>query len=326
LINLKLESMKVSIIIPLYNVENYVVESLKSAFAQTYSNIEYLLIDDCSTDHTMQMVEEYVSNHSRKEAVRIIHHNKNLGLSAARNTGVKHANGEFIFFMDSDDEISANCIEKHCEAITSKNADFTVANVLLEGAKSIHIKPIASDVVSEVLLVTYLKRKWSISAWNKLYRRDFLQRNNLSFREGLLHEDILWSYQLSCKAQRMALVEETTYIYKIHEGSITTNKNGSKKIESLLYILQFMDDDREHGIPDNFLCLYYHMFDFWRLNTAILLLDYNGSYEDAKSYYTQLSKLGHKSYNNIYSIILKLPFGVYKYSIGPLYKLYKRFR
>lgn len=102
----------VSVIIPLYNVENYVVKSLKSAFSQTYSDIEYLLIDDCSSDHTMQVVEEYVSVHLRGDSVRIIHHDENCRLSVARNTGLKHANGEFVFFMDSDDEITPDCIEK----------------------------------------------------------------------------------------------------------------------------------------------------------------------------------------------------------------------
>ena len=101
----------VSIIIPLYNVENYVIDSLKSAFAQSYSDVDFLLVDDCSTDHTMQIVEEYVLNHPRREAVRIIHHDKNLGLSAARNTGLEQAYGEYVYFMDSDDEITEDCIE-----------------------------------------------------------------------------------------------------------------------------------------------------------------------------------------------------------------------
>ena len=160
----------VSIIIPLYNVENYVVKSLKSALAQTYSDIEYLLIDDCSTDHTMQVVKEYLSNHPRREAVRIIHHDKNFGLSAARNTGLSNVMGEYIYFMDSDDEIVANCIELHYNAIQLSRGDFTIANVQLQGKKSVHIRPIKENVESQVPILSLFRREWSISACNKLWQ------------------------------------------------------------------------------------------------------------------------------------------------------------
>ena len=119
----------VSIIIPLYNVENYVIDSLKSAFAQSYSDVDFLLVDDCSTDHTMQIVEEYVLNHPRREAVRIIHHDKNLGLSAARNTGLEQAYGEYVYFMDSDDEITEDCIENLYQAISDSGADWVMGNI-----------------------------------------------------------------------------------------------------------------------------------------------------------------------------------------------------
>jgi glycosyltransferase involved in cell wall biosynthesis len=314
----------VSIIIPLYNVENYVVKSLKSALAQTYSDIEYLLIDDCSTDHTMQVVREYLSNHPRREAVRIIHHDKNLGLSAARNTGLSNVMGEYIYFMDSDDEIVPDCIELHYNAIQLNKGDFTVSNIQLEGKRSVHIKPIKENVENQVPILSLFRKEWNISACNKLYKLDFVRKNNLMFGSDLIHEDILWSYQLALYAKKVTLVKEATYKYMVHEGSITTKKNGKRKIDSLLYILSYIRKDfEEREALKCYSKSFYRMYDSYRLMTGFLLLNYDGSDKNAKSYYTQLSGLGHKSYNNIYSIMLKFPFGVYKCSLGLLYRLYK---
>lgn len=314
----------VSIIIPLYNVEHYVSSSLKSALNQTVENIEYILVDDCSTDQTMSIVNKIIAESTHCNRVKIVRHQKNRGLSAARNTGMECANGDFIFFMDSDDEITPDCIEKHYNALQKTDADFTIANVRLEGAKSVHIKPISDEIERVPLRMSYFKRMWSISAWNKLYRKKFLRENKLTFQEGLLHEDILWSYQVVAKARKAALVTEMTYIYKVRENSITTRKNGSRKIESLLFILRFIDNDKKSNIPGDFLNAYYCMFDFWRLNTALLLLNYDGASEDAREYYSQLKGLRHKRYRNIYSLILNVPLAVFK-TIGTVaYKIYKR--
>lgn len=201
----------VSIVIPLYNVEQYILNALHSALSQTFDDIEYILVDDCSTDNTAAVVDEIVQKNIRKDSIKVVRHQQNRGLSAARNTGMKYAHGEFVFFMDSDDEIVPDCIEKHYEAIQEKGADFTIAGIRLEGAKSIHIKPIPDEVESISLKTSYLKRMWNISACNKLYRKSFLEKNGLIFQEGLLHEDILWSYKVAFQAQKLALVKESTY-------------------------------------------------------------------------------------------------------------------
>lgn len=312
----------ISVIIPLYNVESYVISSLKSAFNQTYQDVEYILIDDCSTDNTMQVVENYIDSLEEKKNIQIIHHENNRGLSVARNTGLSKATGDYVFFMDSDDVIAPDCIARHYEAIRKLDADFTVANIQLEGVKSIHIKPIPSIVVDMSPFESYLKRMWSVSAWNKLYKRSFLVDNSLSFKPGLFHEDVLWSYFIAKKAHKIALVNQTTYIYKIHLGSITTHKNNHRKLDSLIDILSIMIKD--YGIGINGLDSYFLKFiDFWRLNTALLLLNYDGSYHERKKYYNQLNGLVDGKIVSVYSIILKLPFHFF-YLIGkPIYSLYK---
>ena len=114
----------VSVILPVYNVEKYVENSLRSVIGQTYPDIECLIIDDCGTDRSMDVVENVLahSNLAGKK-IRILRHEKNRGLSAARNTGLDYAEGTYIFFLDSDDSIRPNCIEKHVEAISKDNAE-----------------------------------------------------------------------------------------------------------------------------------------------------------------------------------------------------------
>lgn len=315
----------VSIIIPLYNVEQYVEVSLNSAFNQSFANIEYILVDDCSTDQTMEVVTRLIAGCSRRNSVKIVQHEKNRGLSAARNTGMKYANGNFIFFMDSDDEIVPDCIEKHYAALKGTDSDFTIANICLKGAKTIHIKPIPDEVKSIPLKTSYLKRMWSISAWNKLYKRHFLEENELTFQEGLLHEDILWSYKVVSKATKAALVTEATYIYKIHQGSITTSRNSKRKIDSLLYILNILMRDWNSGNtivsrePD-----FVGFFDFLRFNTVLLLLNYSGTRKEQRRYYQQLSNMCIGKRSSLYSFLLSMPFLMFLMSIGPIYYVYKR--
>lgn len=314
----------VSIIIPLYNVEQYVEASLMSAFNQTFKDIEYILVNDCSTDKTMEVVNKVIANSSRHNYVRIIQHERNRGLSAARNTGMEYAKGDFFFFMDSDDEISPDCIEKHYIALKDTEADFTIANICLEGAKSIHVKSISNEVKRLPLKVSYFKRMWSVSACNKLYKKSFIEKYSLIFQEGLLHEDILWSYAIVMRAKRAAWVDATTYVYKIHPNSITTHKNNSRKIGSLLFILRqiYMDWEKDN-MPSEYEADFFRFIDFWRLNTALLLLNYNGGYKECQNYYSQIVKLIKVKRYNMYSCILRLPFSMFFLLVKPAYYLYK---
>ncbi len=312
----------VSVIIPIYNVENYIESSLKSALNQTYSDVEYILVDDCGTDSSMSIVESIINmpEYSNKQ-VKIIKHSYNRGLSAARNTGLKHAVGEYVFFMDSDDEISDNCIEKHIISINDANADFSIANIQLVGVKSVHIKDLNEDIVDSLPLQSFLQRRWSVSAWNKLYRREFIQNNNLLFDDGLIHEDIIWSYRAAKKAKKIALVHDRTYKYKINKSSITRKPNTNKKIDSLLFVLNQIIADRSN----NSLVLEYNKFiSYWVFNTSLLLLNFDGDVRAQRQYYKKLQKLAKQCGFNIYSFSLLLPYNLYMLIMKPLYNIYKR--
>lgn len=318
-------SYSVSLVIPLYNVEKYVKDSLFSALKQTFKSIEYILVDDCSTDETMQVVKSIIMDHPRFMDIKILSHDINAGLSAARNTGLLHAQGKYVFFMDSDDEITIDCIEKHYNVIETSGADFTVADLCLEGAKSIHIRPILCEVEKTLPILSYLKREWNTSACNKLYKKRFLIENGLLFKNGLLHEDILWSYEVANKAKVIALVAKATYIYKIRKNSITTYKNNSRKIDSLLFILETISLEWNHGsIPIKYENEYYRYIDFWCLNTALLLLNFDGTYSESSKYYLRIIEIVKSKKR--YSFIFRCPFFVFYLFVTPIYLLYKKIR
>lgn len=276
---------EVSVIIPVYNVEGYVHDSLLSALDQSFESIEYIIVNDCSNDNSMAIVKEVIKNHSREKDVYIYNQERNSGLSSTRNLGIKYARGKYLFFMDSDDEISKDCIKLHYNTILSKGADFTVANVEQIGARSVHIHSVDKNVENMEPLVSYFRRQWSVSAWNKLYKREFVEEKNIRFINGIHHEDYLWSYEIAKNANSLALVEEKTYKYKIRPGSITTIVNGDIKIQSMLYVIDVINKDLSTHIDEK-----KRFIDFVGFNTALYILNYQGKHS-RKFYYSKLQRI-----------------------------------
>lgn len=318
---------KVSIIIPVYNVEHYIEESLRSALCQTYAEIEYIIVDDCGTDHSIEIARYLCDSvEYRYRQVKFVQHEYNRGVSAARNTGLLYATGEYIFFMDPDDIMKPNCIELHYEAIQKGKADFCVANIQIEGAKSIHIKEIDCGIEQSSPLFSFLKRSWSDGVWNKLYRKDFIETYGIRFnKKMILAEDALWNYQYASLAKKVTHIKEATYIYKIHSNSATTKGNGARKIESLLFLFDVLDMDYQNGkISSINKKVFFNFWDFKRLNTALLLLNFDGTNDSARQYYRRLKQLGYGRWNTLYAVLLKLPYSMFGYLLGPLYVWYKR--
>ena len=243
--------MKVSIIIPVFQVADFVERSLTSALNQSYEDIEIILVDDCGTDNSMAVARSVLDKHPRGSSASIVVHEKNRGLSAARNTGVTHATGDYVYFFDSDDEITSNCIERMMEPIGESDLDFVIADYEVAGSDipypplRLARGPLRSG---ERILMSYLNEDWYMMAWNKLVNRDFLLANNLTFKEGLIHEDNLWSFQLACLAESAFVISDSTYIYHIQDESIT-QKPSLKNFKSYLRIIdnmqEFVDKDNK---------------------------------------------------------------------------------
>lgn len=316
------QNPKISIIIPIYNVAQYISNSLVSALNQTYTPIEYIAIDDCSTDNSISIVNEIIQmpQYCTKD-FKLLRHAENRGLSAARNTGMQNASGDYIFFMDSDDEITPRCIELHYHAIKEVHADFTIANIQLVGAKSLHIQSINDKALEMSSIESYFKKMWSVSAWNKLYSMRFLRDNNLWFKEDLIHEDILWSYLVAKSSTRLASVKEATYIYKIRNNSITTSVSNPKKIGSLISIL----DEISNYDQGDHVALKRQFVSFWKFNTALLLLNFRGTTIQKKALYNAIRSVD-PSCSSIYDIILNVPLWLFSVIFYLPYTLYKYFQ
>lgn len=190
---------KVSIIIPVYNVELYVERCLQSIMSQTYKgSIECLIVDDCGTDKSMNVVEQLVANYHGPICFRILHHEHNRGVSGARNTGMEAATGDYLFFLDSDDEISADCFEKLTSPLTEGQYDLVVGNIHTIGndrlGKLLSLKLNDGEALKGKKIMETYRKDWNMMAQNKLYQTCFVREQGLQFKEGLVHEDELWSF------------------------------------------------------------------------------------------------------------------------------------
>lgn len=215
--------MKISVIIPIYNVAPYVEQCLLSVMRQTYSDIEVLLVDDCGTDGSIKRCETFIECHQLSfRGWKILHHERNRGLSAARNTGIDVAKGEYVFFLDSDDTITADCISSLASsALKDKNIDLVVGDyVSSDGKQTPGQNKLKQGVYSEQLLHLYLSNQYIAPVWNKLVRLSFIKQHSLYFEEGLVHEDALWSMLVACRMRKLSVVNKQTYHYLIRESSL----------------------------------------------------------------------------------------------------------
>lgn len=225
--------MKITIIIPVYNVEPYIEDCLKSVAAQTYKgNIECIIVNDCTPDGSCAIIERFIKEYNGNIDFKLLHHTKNRGLSAARNTGIDAATGEYIYFLDSDDEITADCIELLTEPLKQKKYDFVIGDYVIIGNKK-GIPPLTLEHRAELEGVeirnSYFSLQWYVMAWNKLCNIEFIRKEKLFFEERLIHEDEIWSFQLACTAQSMYAMKECTYMYKVRETSIMGRQNAANK-------------------------------------------------------------------------------------------------
>lgn len=249
-----MENLKeVSIIIPVCNVRKYILRCLDSVAAQSFSSIECWLVDDCGNDDSIKIAEKFVNEYHGSIAFHIIHHQTNQGPSAARNMGVSVANGKYVFFLDSDDAITPDCIEV-LYALMQKypNADFAQGN-LVEGTgvlrTSTHKSSVPEYTDDHKSLENIILLQTNRTAWNKLIRRTFLMSHNIAFPEGLLMEDHLWTYLMAKHARAAAYTAKGTYFYYRNEGNIVTSTSKDirkKRYQSYMETIDIINDDLQH--------------------------------------------------------------------------------
>ena len=221
--------IRLSIIVPFYNVEKYIEQCIRSLYDQDIPQDEYevICVDDCSPDDSRVIVERLQKEYPN---LQLLIHERNKKLGGARNTGLKAAKGEYIWFVDSDDYIIPNCLGKLLKEAEENEVDMLHFDIETDSAGNIEnvVENYFPDgVVSGVSMFFSKQAIWyknHITAWQKLYRRCFLEDNNLFFAEDVFSEDDDFSFVAYAKAKRVMHVDILGYVYRMNDASIIHNK------------------------------------------------------------------------------------------------------
>lgn len=231
-------TIKVSIIIPVYNVEKYLRKCLDSVVNQTFKDLEIICVNDGSTDNSLQILKEYANKDNR---IKIIDKEYG-GVSSARNAGMDVMSGEYCYFVDSDDWININAIEKLVDIITTNDVDVVVHNISVEPDNSECVKLAheslkwinffeKEDGIYEIQ--KNLNTQMASVVWNKLYKIDIINKFHCRFAEGLVWEDnlFLWTYGIHCK--NYYYLNEKLYCHLRQLNSIGSSQFSSKALDHL---------------------------------------------------------------------------------------------
>ena len=228
----------VSVIIPVYNVEPYIETCLQSVTNQTITRgVECILVDDCGTDNSIQIAQRFVDTYQGNISFAILHHDQNRGLSAARNTGIRNSNGEYLFFLDSDDQIVTDCIEGFLR-IVQEHPGIDLVQGLLKQDTPYMNQFLTKELPTYTEDWRYIKRALlnydilPVCAANKMLRRQLIIDNDLFFKEGIIHEDNYWSFFLAKHVRSLAIYKEQCYLYTENCNSIMKAINREKEIHS----------------------------------------------------------------------------------------------
>lgn len=209
----------VSVIVPVYNVENYIDDCLNSITQQTYKNLEIIVVEDCSTDSSLQMLQSYLDD----KRIKLVQHQENGGLSAARNTGIKAASGEYLMFVDSDDIIDSNLVEICLQASLDSAADVVLLTVKpFEDGEQVQIVPTLQTRSNDYKImsqVDYLN--YDHFAWLKFIRTELIRSENLQFPVGQYYEDWPFHWKINFVASKIVNVTDGYYHYRQRGNSIT---------------------------------------------------------------------------------------------------------
>lgn len=240
--------MRVSIIIPIFKVEKYIKRCLESVVSQDYSDIECILVNDCSPDDSFSIAKDFVDNYTGHISFSLVSHNINKGLSEARNTGINRSKGDYIYFLDSDDAIPYDAISTLVKTAVEYNLPELVygrtIGVQLDGSHSEVDSPnLKSFIGNENILLGNLNNEWTRIACNKLIRKDLFFTHKTYFEPGLLNEDELWSFEVSTYINSLIFCDKVTYLYYVGDSnSITRSRPSAKSFKDNITILERKKD------------------------------------------------------------------------------------
>lgn len=238
----------VSLIIPIYNVEAFLERSLDSVKTQTYKDLEVILVNDGSTDNSLSIIEKYVAENPNFKAFTI----ENRGQGNARNFGLEKSVGEYVAFLDSDDYIAPNCIERLVKAAIQENSDIVVCNcydVREDGTIICESKNNITGTTTSVFEKPQILFN-RVAPWGKLYKKSIF--GSLRFEKQVWYEDLRLLPKLYLNAKKITYIDDTLFYYVQRSGSTMNNNNALKNLE----IIDAFDDliyyFKDKGVYENF--------------------------------------------------------------------------
>ena len=222
--NLEGSSISVSLILPIYNTEQFIERCLRSVFEQTFENVEYILINDCTPDKSIEVSERVIKQYPDRK-VSIVNNQKNIGLAGVRNIGIKMAKGEYIIFIDSDDYVEPAMLEEMYHKAKVSSADIVIADYYVNyPQKQIYKKQVAPSTGTECARWILSGRLHSSNS-NKLIKRELYLNNNISFIEGInMWEDMSTIARICYLANKVAYLPQAYLHYvQYNSNSYTTN-------------------------------------------------------------------------------------------------------
>ncbi len=260
---------KISLIVPVYNVEKYLNKCLDSILKQTYHNLEIILIDDGSTDSSPKICDKYALKDSRIK----VFHESNKGLSATRNLGIKYSSGKYISFIDSDDVLTEDYCETLLNALKSNHCDVASVKLIMVRENGERIEPsvditqinYASEIniysKSEILKEVLLRHSFKNYVCTKLYNRKLF--TNCQFKENISYEDVLFTYEMSKKINKIAYVNKECYMYLKRKNSITATCS-EKNLNDFLDVALYRYQDVQKNYPK------YEVYNLYALLESII--------------------------------------------------------
>lgn len=276
--------VKVSVIVPVYNVEEYIAECLDSIINQSLDDIEIICVDDCSTDNSLELLYEYEKKDNR---IIVLRHDTNKGLGASRNTGMKYASGEYIGFIDSDDFVDKDMYLKLYDKSSRLNLDllfFKIAIFDNETGELDFNHPYFSlkkfDNFNKDVFTHEDTKNFTcdlcVSACSTFFKRKYLMDNGFSFNEGMIFEDEPFFYNVYLNANRVSLLKESFYFYRRNrQGSIMHKKDSTYMdvVKAFQFVRQAFIDS--NNFTQEYRKILYHRFFYVVLNRFSLVSDLN---------------------------------------------------
>lgn len=236
----------VSVIIPVYNVENYLEECVDSVLSQIYTNLEVILVEDRSTDSSLSICEKKAQEDNR---IKLIQHKKNIGLGGARNTGIKNAKGKYIYFLDSDDYIKSNLFSTIIPHMEENNLElcYFSADVFLDGEGlnwnlNTYRKNKTYDINDGKIVLKELNENKEYTSSNCMFltKLSLIKENEINYRDDIYYEDNFFAFQLAVKSKKSAVINKSFYIRRVRPNSIMTSID---KLEKRVYSCKMVLND-----------------------------------------------------------------------------------